>query len=129
MSVSGSTQGPSQDVNGSYGRSARELMSANKPLMIGVAALIAAVLAAVAIGLLAGSSGAVSDSTLCSGWSSASQTKQQAYGELYLQEHGPVANGVSTPSGVVAAINKGCMDALASGIEDNVNVVQAISGQ
>ncbi len=129
MGVSDSTQTPSADVDGSYGWSARELMSANKPLTIGVAALVAAMLAAVAIGLLAGSSGAVSDSTLCSGWSSTNQTKQQAYGKLYLQEHGPLPSGAGNPNAVLAAINKGCMEAFANGIEDNVNVVEAISGQ
>ena len=129
MGASDSTQTPSADVDGRYGWSARELMSANKPLTIGVAALIAAMLAAVAIGLLAGSSGAVGDSTLCSGWSSTNQTKQQAYGKLYLQEHGPLPSGAGNPNSVVAAVNKGCMEAFANGVEDNVNVAQAISGQ
>ena len=57
------------------------------------------------------------------------ETRQQAYGQLYLQEHGPPSSGAGDPTSVIAAINKGCMDAFANGVEDNVNVAQAIKDQ
>ena len=108
------------------GLSAREMMGANRALTIGVLALVVAMVAAVGVGLLGAGATKVIDSTPCSGWSSASQTMQDAYARLYVREHGPLASGAADPTSIVAAINDGCIQAFTNGVEDTVNVVQAI---
>jgi len=74
-------------------------------------------------------SNAVSDSTSCSGWSSANQVQQHAYARLYVQEHGSLSNGARDAASVEAAINKGCLQAFGSDVADNVTVLQAINDQ
>jgi hypothetical protein len=71
----------------------------------------------------------VSDSTTCTAWGSANQAQQTAYGERYIEEHGPLAGGVTDPASVVAAVNSGCYLAYSNDVADNVNVVQAIKKQ
>ena len=126
MESSGSMQGDVAERDLSYGWNARKVLGANRPVAIGVLALVIAMIAAVAIGLLGANGSSVTDATLCSGWSSTNGAQQQAYGRLYLREHGALPNGGSDPSAVVAAVNNGCLQAFANGVDDNVNVVEAI---
>jgi hypothetical protein len=71
----------------------------------------------------------ITDATSCSTWGASSQLKQDAYARLYVQKHGPLRNGATSPTSVVTAINTGCTAAFGYDEADNVTVVQAIKGQ
>jgi hypothetical protein len=100
----------------------RRLIAGHKRLALGAAAVVALLVALFVVDVVGSSSAAVGDSTTCAEWSSASQAQQQAYGQLYQHEHGSVPGGTS---GVLAAVNHGCMQAFANDVEDTANVAQA----
>lgn len=77
---------------------------------------------------LGSKAGAVTDATTCTGWGSANETRQTAYAELYLKEHGPIPRWGGSPAGVINAINSGCDVAYGDGVADTATVVQAIRG-
>jgi hypothetical protein len=97
------------------------------------AALVAAGLIAILVGTflfvaLGAKAGAVTDGTTCTQWGSANDTRQTAYAELYVREHGPVPRWGSSPAEVIAAINTGCDVAYGDDVADQATVVQAIRG-
>ncbi len=95
-----------------------------------IGALLLVVLVAIILGgILTSRALVVSDSTTCSSWTSANQTEQRDYGARYVDEHGALRGGGSSPADVVAAINRGCQDAFTNDVEDTVNVVDAIKEQ
>lgn len=104
------------------------LIRTHKPVAIGVLVLVVVMLAGIGVGILGRSGAAVSDSTSCQGWSSASQSQEQAYARLYITEHRSLPNGATNPNSVVAAINAGCMQAFDADVEDSVTVLTAIRG-
>lgn len=108
---------------------ARTLISRHKRASTGVLALLVVMVALLVAGVVGARAGAVSDSTTCSEWGSANQNQQQAYASLYVREHGALRGGASNAASVEAAINKGCMQAFASDVDDSVNVYQAINNQ
>ena len=107
----------------------RGLIAQHRLAALGVAALLAVMLAAIVVPLLASTGQpAASDATTCSEWGSANQNQQTAYARLYLREHGPLRSGASSPASVITAINNGCAMAYGDDVSDTTTVVQAISG-
>jgi hypothetical protein len=94
-------------------------------IVAGICAAFVVPFVFVAIGSKAG---AVTDATTCTQWGSANQTRQAAYGRLYLSEHGPVPRWGGTPADVINAINSGCDVAYGDDVGDTATVVQAIRG-
>jgi hypothetical protein len=107
----------------------RALLVRHKLAAAGLAAVIAVMLAMILVAVLGSKGGAVSDSTTCSQWSSANESRQAAYARLYVREHGQLPSGDTSPAGVIGAINKGCNLAFGEDVSDTVTVVQAISGR
>lgn len=108
--------------------SVRVLLARHKLVALGLAAIIALMLAMILVAVLGPKAGAVTDSTTCTQWGSSNQAQQAAYGKLYIKEHGPLRGGGSSPSKVIAAINNGCSQAYGDDVSDTVTVRQAISG-
>lgn len=109
--------------------SLRGLLTRHKLVALGLAAVIALMLAMILVAVLGPKAGAVTDSTTCTQWGSSNQSQQAAYGKLYVKEHGPLRGGGSSPSKIVAAINSGCAQAYGDDVSDTVTVRQAISGK
>ena len=109
--------------------SIRGLFVRHKLAASAAAAVIALLLATIIVPIVAAKGGVVSDSTTCTQWGSANVDQQAAYGRLYLREHGPPRGAGTSPSGVIAAINNGCVHAYADDVSDTTTVVQAISGR
>ena len=126
--MSGSTDGSVPVDRGPEVWTTRALFARHKLIGISAVALLVLLIAIILAGILGSSTVAVSDSSTCVTWSSANQAHQLAYGERYLQEHGALPSGASTPSSVVAAINAGCTQAFDNDAEEDVSVVQAIKG-
>lgn len=106
----------------------RGLIASHKMAALGVAALLAVMVAAIAVAALGAKAGAVTDATTCAQWGSANQGRQNAYATLYVREHGPVApRWGPAPDGVINAINAGCDQAFGEDVSDSVTVAQAIS--
>ncbi len=99
----------------------------------GVSGAIALLLALIAVTVvplfLSSSREAVSDSSSCSEWSSASQAQQNAYASLYLNEYGALPSGGRDASGIKSAINNACIQAAYLGEADDVSVVGALKHQ
>lgn len=108
--------------------SLRGLLTRHKLVALGLAAAIALMLAMILVAVLGPKAGAVTDSTTCTQWGSSNQAQQAAYGKLYVKEHGPLPDGGSSPSKVIAVINYGCAQAYGDDVSDTVTVRQAISG-
>jgi hypothetical protein len=106
----------------------RGLLAQHKLAALGVAALIAVMLAIGLVAVLGSKAGAISDATTCSQWGSANVDQQAAYARLYAREHGVLRGGVTSPANVIAAINSGCSKAYTDDVADTATVVQAISG-
>jgi len=109
--------------------SLRGLLARHKLVALGLAAVIALMLAMILVAVLGPKAGAVTDSTTCTQWGSSNQALQAAYGRLYVKEHGGVRGWGSSPSEVIAAINNGCAQAYGDDVSDTVTVRQAISGK
>lgn len=107
----------------------RALLRRHKMVSLGLAGLIAVLLAMILVAVLGPKAGAVRDTSTCTQWGAANQDQQAAYGRLYLREHGPVRGGGSSPASVIAAINTGCAQAYGDDVSDTATVVQAISGR
>ena len=106
----------------------RGLLVRHKLAALGLAAIIAVMLAMILVAVLGPKAGAVRDSTTCTQWGSSNQAQQAAYAKLYVKEHGPLRGGGTSPSKVIAAINYGCTHAYGDDVSDTVTVTQAISG-
>jgi hypothetical protein len=106
----------------------RGLLVRHKLAALGLAAIIAVMLAMILVAVLGPKAGAVRDSTTCTQWGSSNQARQAAYAKLYVKEHGPLRGGGTSPSKVIAAINYGCTHAYGDDVSDTVTVTQAISG-
>lgn len=106
----------------------RGLLVRHKLAALGLAAIIAFMLAMFLVAALGPKAGAVSDSTTCTQWGSANQVQQAAYAKLYVREHGPLRGGGTSPAKVIAAINAGCARAYGDDVSDSATVTQAISG-
>lgn len=89
-----------------------------------LAAMVVSLILAVALG---SNAGAVTDTTTCAQWGSTTQNRQTAYAELYVREHGPVAQYGSAPAAVIDAINFGCGLAYGDDVSDTTTVVQAVN--
>jgi hypothetical protein len=79
---------------------------------VGVSAILVTLVFVIAI-VISGSGGpALSDSTSCWDWSSASQGQQDDYARMYISEYGELANSDGDPVGTVEnAITVGCTTA------------------
>jgi hypothetical protein len=105
---------------------ARALFARHRTVGISVLVLLA-VLVAITVGaILASKPLVVSDSTTCAGWGSATYNQQRAYARGYLQAHGTLSSGATSPARVVTAINDGCAQAYANDVQDTATVVAAI---
>ena len=106
----------------------RGLIATHKAVALGVAAVIAAMVAMILVAALGAKGGSVSDATTCTQWGSANVNQQNAYARLYVNEHGPVSpRWGPPPTGVINAINAGCAQAFGEDVSDSATVVQAIS--
>lgn len=124
MNTSASTTAPKDEELWTV----RNLLARHRWFAVGVAVFIAVMLAMVLFAVFGAKAGAITDSTTCTGWSSANQARQIAYGKLYLRERGALPSGGTSPAGVVAAINTGCTQAFSEDVDETTTVVQAISG-
>ncbi len=96
----------------------------------GAIALLFVLLVVTIVPVFFSSSGeALSDSTSCSGWSSASQAQQNAYSQLYLKEYGALPSGARDASSVRSAINAACIQAAYLAEADDLSVIAAIKHQ
>jgi hypothetical protein len=108
----------------------RTVMSRHKGASAGAIALLFVLVAVtVSPAFLSSSGGALSDSTSCSGWGSASQAQQTAYSHLYLNEHGALPSGARDPNSIKSAVSNACIQAAYLGEADDVSVVAAIKHQ
>jgi hypothetical protein len=107
----------------------RGLLARHKLAALAVAAVIAVMLAMFLVALFGSRAGTVSDATTCTQWGSANQDQQAAYARLYLRQHGALGSGGSSPASVIAAINRGCLQAYDDDVDDTTTVVEAISGK
>jgi hypothetical protein len=98
----------------------------HKAASAGAAAVLLIVLTVLASAVLPGGERALGDSASCSDWASASQSQQNAYSQLYLNEHGALPSGAGDVSGVRSAINNDCIKAAYLGESDDVTVIAAI---
>ncbi|HTP18087.1 MAG TPA: hypothetical protein VMJ65_00695 [Solirubrobacteraceae bacterium] len=71
--------------------------------------------------------GALSDSSTCSAWSSATRAQQSAYAHLYVTEHGSHVSGALTPASVESATDSACSHAAYLGEADDVSIVAALN--
>lgn len=106
----------------------RGLIARHRLAAFGAAAIIAAMLAVILVGLLGPSAGAISDTSTCTQWGAANQDQQVTYAKLYVREHGSLRGGKTSPASVINAINYGCDQAYGDDVSDTATVVQAISG-
>ena len=109
-------------------RTIRGLVAQHRLAALGVAAVIAVVLATFLVPLFASRAGPVTDATSCTQWGSANQNQQAVYARLYLREHGSLPDGATSPASVILAINNGCAQAYGDDVSDTTSVEQAISG-
>jgi hypothetical protein len=110
--------------------SIRRLLLQHKRISLAVLAVLALVVGSIVIPeAVSAGNWKVSDSTTCSSWSSANPKQQTAYAQLYVQRHGSLADGATSPASVEAAVNNGCMAAFAYDEDEQVNVLQAINKQ
>jgi hypothetical protein len=105
----------------------RGLIAGHKLAALGALALIAVLVAMIVIPALGTKGGAVGDSTSCTQWGAANVDQQNAYGRLYISEHGQVSpRWGAAAAGVINAINAGCTQAFGENVSDTATVVQAI---
>lgn len=123
-----STRASTTAAKGGEARAIRSLVARHKLIALGVAAVIAFMVAMFVIAAVGDKAGAVSDSTTCTQWGSANQNQQAAYGRLYIREHGPISRAHGTPASVITAINNGCTLAYGDDVSDTTTVLQAING-
>ena len=109
--------------------SLRGLVRAHKRISAAAFAGIVLLVAIVVLGVIGSGSWKVADTTSCTAWSSANQVQQDNYAALYVAEHGPLAGGVTSATGVIAAVNTGCTGAFGYDEADTVDVLQAIRGR
>lgn len=88
-----------------------------------VVLLLVAFTAAAAVS--SSSNAALSDSTSCSQWASATGSQQNTYAQLYFAEHGGLPNAANDPTGIRSAINSACAEAAYLGESDDVSVLAA----
>jgi hypothetical protein len=79
----------------------------------------------VAAALPSARAGALSDSSTCSSWSSATGAQQAAYARLYVNEH--LGGAGRDASAVQKALNSACNHAAYLGEGDDVSVVAALN--
>lgn len=109
--------------------SIRRFVLEHKPASLVVLVVLVLMVGSAVPAVFTAGSWKVSDATSCSAWSSANPTQQAAYSRLYLQRHGSAANGATSPAGVEAAVDRGCVQAFAYDEADQVTVLQAIKKQ
>ncbi len=105
------------------------LIRRHKLAAAGAAAMLLILVALLAAALAAPHNGAVSDSTSCSTWGSATQAQQQAFATHYLSQHGNLIGWGPGAAGVLAAVNGGCEAAFSTDVEDKITVLDAIEGR
>jgi hypothetical protein len=108
----------------------RGLLARHKLVALAVAVVVAVMLAMILLAAFGPKAvNVVSDTTTCTGWGSANQDQQAAYGRLYLREHGPLRGvGGNSPASVIQTINYRCGMAYGEDVSDTTTLVQAISG-
>jgi hypothetical protein len=106
----------------------RSVILRHKVAWIGGIALLFVLVALMAATVLLGSSaGALSDSSTCSEWSSASQAQQNAYSHLYVNEYGALLSIDLDAVGIESAINRDCTRAAYLGESDDLSIYAAIT--
>jgi hypothetical protein len=108
--------------------SIRGLLARQKLLVLGVALVVALMVAMGLVAVFGPKAGAVTDASTCDQWGSSNQAQQATYASLYLREHGPVRGGGNTPTRIINAINYGCNQAFGSDVSESTTVLQAIRG-
>lgn len=105
------------------------LLMANKPLTGGLLAILVALVAIIVISDFTARVSKITDSTPCSVWGSANQTKRDAYAALYVKQHGPLPSGASDPATIEGVIDNGCTQAYGFDEADTVTVLESIRHQ
>lgn len=81
----------------------------------------------VAAALPSAKAGALSDSSTCSAWSSATSAQQTAYARLYITQHGSSVSGGLGTRDVESTITGDCNHAAYLGEADDVSIVAALN--
>jgi hypothetical protein len=123
-----STSASTTAAKGGETRAILSLAGQHKLITLGIAAVLAFMVAMFVVAAVGGKAGAVSDSTTCTQWGSANQDQQAAYGRLYIREHGPISGARRSPASVITAINNECALAYGDDVSDTTTVLQAIKG-
>jgi hypothetical protein len=109
--------------------SIRRYLLQHKRASLAVLAVLVVLVGPVVPELVATGTWKVTDSTSCQSWSSANPRQQTAYARLYVQRHGSLANGATSPARIEYAVNYGCLQAFGYDEADQVTVLQAIDGK
>jgi hypothetical protein len=107
----------------------RRLIAENRVLSMGALAVLLALAATIVLTAVQSGPWRVTDSTSCSAWGSANQSRQHAYARLYVREHGALPSGARDIASVEDAINYGCTQAFSFDEADTLTVLQAIRRQ
>lgn len=103
------------------------MRSHRKASAVIAAIVLAMILLTVLTSVSGGNGGALTDSTSCTQWASSSASQQNAYAQLFLNEHGALPNGEGTVTTVRSDINSECVHAAYLGESDDVTVVAAVN--
>jgi hypothetical protein len=108
--------------------SVRTIVRRHKAATAGAIAVVLVLLGAmVAAALPSAKAGALTDSSTCSAWSSATQAQRSAYAHLYITEHGSSVSGGLGAANVESTINGDCNHAAYLGEADDISIVAALN--
>ena len=105
----------------------RALIAAHKLIALGAAASCALLVAMFLFAVLGPKAGAITDTTTCSAWGSATWSQQTAFARGYVYEHGPVAGHI-TSTDIINLVTNECLVASGEDVDDTTTIVQAMTG-
>lgn len=106
----------------------RTIVRRHKAATAGAIAVVLVLIGVMAEAALpSANAGALSDSSTCSAWTSASQSQQTAYAHLDITEHGSNVSGGLGAGSVESAINGACNHAAYLGEADDISIVAALN--
>ncbi len=106
----------------------RTIVRRHKAATAGALAIVLVLIGVMAAAALpSAKAGALSDSSTCSAWSSASRAQQSGYAHLYITEHGAGVSGGLDAGSVESAIDGACNHAAYLGEADDIGLVAALN--
>ena len=106
----------------------RTIVRRHKAATAGAIAMVLVLVGVMAAAALpSAKAGALSDSSTCTAWTSASHAQQTAYAHLYVTEHGTGVSGGLGATSVESAVNSACNHAAYLGEADDISIVAALN--